>query len=80
MFPFSSVGTLVFLLADLFSSCEVPVIHSLFSKVTDLSAGAGCSVSRSRTRVAMPQINDTKDKLYLELHTTQSTRMNVAMC
>lgn len=32
MFPFSSIGTLVFLLADLFSSCEVPVMHSLFGR------------------------------------------------
>lgn len=35
MFPFSSVGALVFLLADLFSSCEVPVMHAL-PKVTGL--------------------------------------------
>lgn len=44
MFPFSSAGTLMFLLADLFSSCEVPVMHSLFSKVTDLLAEASCTV------------------------------------
>lgn len=35
MFPFSSAGTLELLLADLFASCEVPVMHSQ-SKVTDL--------------------------------------------
>ena len=39
MFPLSSAGTVVFLLADLFTSCEVPVMRSLFSKVTDLLAG-----------------------------------------
>lgn len=36
MFPFSSVGTPVFLLADLFSSCEVPVVRAL-TKVAGLS-------------------------------------------
>ena len=44
MFPFSSGGTLAFLLADLFSSCEVPVMCSLFLKVTDLSAEANCTI------------------------------------
>lgn len=38
MFPFSSVGTLMFLLADLFLSCAVPVMHYLFLKVRYLSA------------------------------------------
>lgn len=37
MFPPSSVGTLVFLLADLLASCEVPVMHAL-TKVTGLFA------------------------------------------
>lgn len=36
MFPFSSVGTPVFLLAELFSSCEVPVTRAL-TKVAGLS-------------------------------------------
>lgn len=40
---FSLVGTLMFLLADLFYSCEVPVMHSLFSKFTDLLAEASCT-------------------------------------
>jgi len=46
MFPFSSVGTLVFLLADLFASCEVPVMHAL-TKVTGLLAGDYSSVQNS---------------------------------
>lgn len=43
MFPFSSVGTLVFLLADLYVSCEVPVMHAQ-TKVTGLAVEARLSV------------------------------------
>lgn len=56
MFPFSSVGTLVFLLADLFCSCEVPVMHCLFSKVTDLFAETSCTIYYFRQRYVIPEI------------------------